>query len=575
MACALLLAVYAGTSLLLDPKGYLGTDTGGKVATLRVMAERDRLDPDIGYWAERWDPEGRVHPLYYTTRYGHRWVNATTLPVLYAAYPLYSLGGYRLALLLPMLGSVAAALAARALARRLAAGSPDDPDGPDPDGPDPDGPDHGPYGADGPGWAAFWIVGLASPLLIYALDIWEHSIGVAAMAWAVLLLVDAVEGRRGWPAFAAAGALFGGAATMRTEALVYAFVSVAAACVVLLVWRRRVLAAVAGGLAAAAGLVVPLVANYAIEVATVGEGIRFVRTTGTASAAVAGAVGGSGAVSGGTGTRLQEAMLNAAGLTPRLAPLSYLIGFGTLGLLAFATWRVARAPGDIGPAVLAAAGVGVLYLFRFADGLGFVPGLAAATPLAVVGGVLGWRTVAGRYVVTVALVALPLVWATQFSGGAAPQWAGRYLLVSGLLLGVAGVVALPALPRWARAGGVGLAVTVTAFGVAWTSVRTHDFARAEAALNGRPEPVLVSQIGHLVREGGAFYGDRRWLTAPTDADQRFAVGVVEAAGDTRFGLVQLSAGRVEPRFAGWRSTGSDELELVDGLRVTVTTYDRT
>ena len=84
-----------------------------------MMDARHRLDPDVGYWAARWDPEGRVHPLYYTSHIGRRWVNATTLPMLYVAQPLYRLGGYRLALLVPMLGAVAAAFAARELARRV------------------------------------------------------------------------------------------------------------------------------------------------------------------------------------------------------------------------------------------------------------------------------------------------------------------------------------------------------------------------------------------------------------------------------------------------------------------------
>lgn len=540
VACALLLAVYGGLSFLNDPRAYLGTDTGGKVATLKVMAERGRLDPDIGYWAARWDPAGRVHPLYYTVRYGHRWVNATTLPVLYAAYPLYRLGGYRLILVLPMLGSVMAAMAARALARRL---------------------------SDGDGWAAFWIVGLASPLLIYALDFWEHSIGVAAMAWGIVLLLDVVEDRRGWPAFLGAGGLLGLAATLRTEALVYGFVAVAGACLLVLVRRRGVVLALAGGVLAAAGLLIPLVANLGLEVATVGHVMRFSRATGTATGAISSSVGASDVVR----TRVEEALLNAAALTPDLDPLASLIGLVSLGLLMHVFWRASR-QGDAGPAVLAAAGVGTLYAIRFAAGPGFVPGLAAATPLAAAGLVLGWRTVAGRYVLGVALVSLPLVWATQFPGGAAPQWAGRYLLVSGLLLGVAGVVALPALRAWTRNAAVGLAVVITAFGLVWMSMRTHDFARALANLNRRPEPVLVSRVGHLAREGGAFYGDHLWLTAPTEADQRFAVHVIEAAGLKRFGLVEPSLGRVEHRIAGWRRAGRDEVVLVDDLRLTVTTY---
>ena len=114
---------------------------------------RGRLDPDIGYWAERWDPDGRLLPLYYTSHIGSRWVNVTTLPARLLGLPLFRLGGYRLALLVPMLGAVAAAFAApQALARRL---------------------------GDGDGWPAFWIVGLASPVAVYALDFWEHTIGLA------------------------------------------------------------------------------------------------------------------------------------------------------------------------------------------------------------------------------------------------------------------------------------------------------------------------------------------------------------------------------------------------------------
>ena len=78
---------------------------------------------------------------------------------------------------------------------------------------------------------------------------------------------------------------------------------------------------------------------------------------------------------------------------------------------------------------------------RFAKGLGFVPGLVATTPLAALG--LAARLAPlGRRIAVFAIAALPLVWAFQYTGGAAPQWGGRYLLVSGLLLGVVGIVSL-------------------------------------------------------------------------------------------------------------------------------------
>src|SRR5436190_18491026 len=126
--------------------------------------------------------------------------------MLYPAYSLYVMGGLRAFLLLPMLGGVLAELAALALARS---------------------------GGRGDGWLAFWAIGLSTPLLVYALDFWEHTLGAAAMLWAVVLLVDVVRGDRAWRGALAAGALFGLAATMRTEALIYGFVAVATAGVML------------------------------------------------------------------------------------------------------------------------------------------------------------------------------------------------------------------------------------------------------------------------------------------------------------------------------------------------------
>ncbi|HEY8216650.1 MAG TPA: hypothetical protein VIH82_05920, partial [Acidimicrobiia bacterium] len=211
LAVIALLAMYGALSLLDDPRGTLGTDTGGKLATVRAMDDRGALDPDIGYWAEDRDPRGTLHPLWYTRHLGDRWVNVTTLPMPYAAVPLYHLGGERAVVLLPMLGALLAALAARAIARRVS--------------------------GERAGWPAFWAIGLATPVLVYALDFWEHAIGLAAMLWALLLVLDVVDGRGGVRAAAGAGALIGFAATMRTEALVYGAIAVIVAGAIL--WRQR------------------------------------------------------------------------------------------------------------------------------------------------------------------------------------------------------------------------------------------------------------------------------------------------------------------------------------------------
>src|SRR5690606_26187922 len=94
-AAAVLLVLYLLLSGLMDPDGYLGTDTGAKVATLEAMDRQGSARPDVGYWAEELDPDGIVHPLYQTRLLSDgSWVNVTTLPMIELARPLYALGGY-------------------------------------------------------------------------------------------------------------------------------------------------------------------------------------------------------------------------------------------------------------------------------------------------------------------------------------------------------------------------------------------------------------------------------------------------------------------------------------------------
>ena len=543
LACVLLLAVYAGLSFANDTHGTLGTDTGGKVATLRTMESRG-LDPDVGYWAARWDPHGDLHPLFYTSPIGAKWVNVTTLPVLYAAEPLFRLGGYRLALLLPMLGSVLAALAAAAVARRL--------------------------GADG--WLAFVVVGLLSPLAIYALDFWEHSIGVALMAWAVVLLLDVLDRGipRPWPRALGAGLLFGAAATLRTEALVYAAVATAAVCLVLLFRRRRLGLPVLVGLVVTFGLLLPLAGNTALEQATVGGTIRTARTSGSAAEAGRGAR-----------LRLEEGLLTAVGLYPEVSWKSVAVGGGMLLLLVVASWAVRRRR-ELGPAVVGGGGAAALVAVRFTQGLGFIPGMTAAGPVAAIGLGGGWSssqavgsaesTGLRRLLLAIAVAALPIVWAFQFLGGAYAQWGGRYVLMSGFLLTVLGAAALERAPRPAAVGALALAASVTVFGLLWLSSRTHDVARAEAALYGRRDAVLISRVAHLAREGGAYYryGGRPWLTAVTDAQEQAAVGVVREAGMAGFAVVDDGTGSVGS-FGGFRPEGTSHVEFL-GLRLRLTSY---
>jgi hypothetical protein len=539
VAGLLLLVVYACLSCALnDPRGTLGTDTGGKLATLRMMERHNTLSPDVGYWAAHDDPTGVLHPLHYTYRMGDKWVNVTTLPMLELAYPLYRVGGDRAVLLLPMLGALLCAFAARALARRVAGGD---------------------------GWTAFWVIGLASPVAIYALDFWEHTIGLGLMLWAVVLLLDVLDRRAGWRGAVGAGLLFGAAVTMRTEALVYLAVATGLVCLVMLWRERRWGRPIATGLLTLVGALVPLVANRLLEQWLIGTDLRGARAAGTASAAGAS-----------LGERVREALTTAVGTgMSGLRPSGEaMVGVLAVVCVAGGVWCLAsseRRRVALGTALFAFGAA--VYLARFSQGWGFVPGMLVASPLAAVGLFVAWSRPTLRLPATIACVALPLAWYAQYQGGADPQWGGRYILLSGTLLAVAGCVVLRD-HRRALTAVVALAAITTLAGVAWLSVRSHTVADGMATIVDRHDQMVISRQTHLLREGGAFYDDRaHWLTATTDGQLRDAVRIARRTGATEFALIGGSD-QPAPRTLGTFVRGRTELVpfIRPDVKVAVTTY---
>jgi hypothetical protein len=144
--------------------------------------------------------------------------------------------------------------------------------------------------------------------------------------------------------------------------------------------------------------------------------------------------------------------------------------------------------------------------------------------------------------------------------------------MSGFLLTVVGAAALEQYPRRAAIGALALAAAVTAFGLVWMSSRTHDVARAEATLYARTDPVLISRIAHLAREGGAFYdyGGRPWLTAVTNEEAQAAVDVARRSGASSFAVVDDGKGP-SGAFAGFVSVGTSHVEFL-GLHLRITSY---
>jgi hypothetical protein len=529
-------------TLVNDPGGFLGTDTGGKVLTFEHMDRGDTLDPDIGYWAEAWDADGDLHPIALTMRFGERWVNVTTLPALFLAHPLYDLGGYRATLLLPVIGTVLCAAAARAVARRAGAAT---------------------------GWSAYWLVGLASPMAIYALDFWEHSLGVGLTAWALVLLVDVGVGARGWRAAVVAGLLVGAAATMRTDVLAYGGVGTLVAMGALAARRRREgaswwPAAVAVGAAAAVGLVVAMGANQGLEQWAMGGSLRAGRA---ANAATSG---------GNLGLRIEEGFITTVGLNALPGWLDYFGGALITGALGYVC-VIASPQSDPRRWRLGVAAVIVGYVGIVGGSLGFVPGVLTATPLAVAGAALGWHLgERARLFLAVALCSLPVVFATQYVGGAVPQWGGRYVLTSAVVLaalGVAGLARVHAAVRWTT---IAASIAITVFGLSWLSVRSHEVADSFDELSQRDEPVLISTLYHLVREGGAATIDQRWLTVYRDEDRVRAAEVVAAAGYDRFALVVVHHEDGDPPvpLAGFVPVHTDEVPFIEPVHLDVITYER-
>ena len=494
------------TSLVLDPGGYLGTDTGGKVATLEVMVDEGSWSPDVGYWAEELDPTGQYHPLFGTRAADDSWIQVTTLPMIYAARPLYDLGGYRLALLLPILGTIAAAMAARALADRLGAARPE---------------------------LVFWLFALASPLLVYALDLWEHSLGVALMSWAFVLLLDVYRSHRPPWVAAGAGALLAGAATMRTEALVYAFVMVGVVCIGLLL-ARRFGRSVLSGTAVLVGFAPVWVANSLLE-RTFDAPARTGRARGAAEAGVVASTGGR---SDELELRVEEALRTLLSVGARDTMATVVLG--ALLLIAVAYLVRARPTGP--PRSIAIAMVIVVYVVALGSGLGFVNGLLPAFPVAGAAVALDRRSSLQVLTATVAVSALPLVWAFQFVGGAGPQWGGRYILESGFLLGVLGAVVLWRSETQAdvRRVVVGASVAVSLFGALWLVERSHGVDDGFDRIQAVDVDGIVAANPFILREGGSEFIGERWLSANSGDGDDVAGGLrlLGEAGAETGGVLQ-------------------------------------
>jgi hypothetical protein len=535
MASALL-AFYVVLSLFGDVHGFLGTDTGGKVATLRAMDAHSTLVPDVHYWAAANDPTAELHPLMFTSVVDGHFVNVSTLPMLVVSEPLYRLGGYRLALLLPMLGAIACAFAARALALRLGSRRPDN---------------------------LFWLVGIASPVVIYALDFWEHAPGLACVLWAIVLLLDAAdEPKPRLGRFAAAGLLFGIAGTMRTEAFVYGLVATAVVLGYRFVRKRAWDAVVLPALVALGAVIVPFLANSVLERVLLGSTLRTSRT-------------GAGAAGSGStmGLRVKEAVTTTVGMNFSSSLVDRGTGCLFVVLLGVAVWGATHGWARRRVFELT-AGAALVLAVRIVAGPAFVSGMLPAFPAAIAGLVLAWRSTRGRLLGAIALAALPIVWLTDWTGGAGPQWGGRYVLATSVVLGVVGLAALwESAPRlaWATAA---MCVIITLLGVVNLAQRSHDVARLGARLTALRADVVIGRDAFLLREEGAYYNDTRpWLNGWTPDRFAHALDIARERGAHTVAVFGTDPAVADAELTGWQREGTQRWGFL-GSWIYVTGYTR-
>lgn len=530
---ACLLVIYLVASIFIDPKGHLITDVGGKSIALEAMVQRGDWNPDIGYWLAESDPEGQLFPFDKTrlTTDG-QWVNTTSLTMIYVARGFWELGGLRAALMVPMIGSIVAALSAGGIERRL----------------DP--------AADGA--ISTWLVGMATPAFVYALDFWEHSLALGLLGVATLKVIDLTEPGAKLTTAIVGGLCYGFAATMRQEAMVYAFV---AGLVLLgvLATRFDVKTSLKRAFTLGASGVAVLVGYTLLEIQLMGEPFRSSRGVAAASEEI-------------KWTR----HVGAAAITT-LGPLdgSDIAAIAVGGLLVGSLCWVAHLVMTKQYSRFAIQCASVLWVSYFLAlmfrGPSFVPGLGPTTPLAVIGLVAALHS-RRWFFLALALCPMPLVWLTGYPSGSIIQWGGRYQLLSGLVLTTLAVSLLKNSQPKLLAVVALVGLLVTGFGVTWVGVRSERVARQWEVLDEvtTEDEVVIWRDQVVAREAGAVAYGRRWLGASFEEDQALAAELLSEMGVKTF--VWIDTENAAPRlFAGFDPV--EDLGRLDFFGLRMTRYD--
>jgi hypothetical protein len=390
---------------------------------------------------------------------------------------------------------------------------------------------------------SLWVVALGSPLLFDGYLVMAHSLGAAACAGAVLLVVEGrARSRAGLAALAALPLL--AAVLLRNEAVLFALALALVLGVQVLRRRFRdrvdvVATAVAGGAA---------VLGYLLD-----RAFAAVVVPGAGVSQVVAGGGQPGFLSG----RIESFAVTWVQPGYQIGGLT-LLSLVVLVAASLCALSVRRHPSDRGPITVfavVAAGAAVLRLALQPD---LVPGLLAAFPL-LLAALLLWRRdsltgpAARLCAATAAVFALAVV-ATQYSSGGTGEWGGRYFalaipVATPVLLDVvrAGGRRLePTLQRRVLVAGVVLVVCTSLLAVA-TLREVHqrhadvvaqlleDSAGVDPGDGGAP--VVIASRPALLRLAWEHLDERRFLLVQDDDDLEGVLVAVEAAGVTDLTLV--------------------------------------
>lgn len=530
---------------VLGTDGLFSGDEGALAAQTRQLHDEGDWSVPLPFPAV--DPDGAAFPydLSQPTAEGAApFVKHPAYPWL--AAPLYGAGGLTAVQVLSVMGTVAAALAAAALARRIRPG------------------------LERP---TLWVVGLGSPLLFDGYLLIAHTLGAALVTGALLAGLVAVEHRR--PAWA--GAVFVGVAAavlLRNEAVLYGLALALAFGVAAL--RRRDLIAGVVAVVAGAAAVSAKAFDAALSTAVAGRADVVGVPGGTAD-------GIGAALRGRIGALVTTVLAPSYGGRP-VAALLVLLAAGCLVAAALVARRPDLDRTLVATLVAVAAGCALLRLVAAPPAL--VPGLLVAFPLLGAGLCLlhrhQLRGAAGVVALTAGLF-VAAVAGTQYASGGSGEWGGRYFalgvpaLVPLALVGLSDAAArFDPVTRRRLAGGI---VTVTAAFSALALLSLHAVHDGTAALVDQVArvaatteagdggaPVVLTAADALPRLSWEHVPDGRWLLVDEEQVGEYAERLREA-GVQRLVYVGEEPDRTDEVVDGaYRVTAT--LEPVAGARWT-------